>query len=180
MTSGFSAKPAIEEVSTSSQAKVLTSTPKHEFEGHNKAIWSFVFLHDNIHIVSSSEDGTMRKWNCDTGLVVGEPWKGEGGGIYVLALSPNGKTIACGREDGSIQRWTTDGQMIECVWTGNGKKVWSLSWSPSGKQIASGTEDGTILLERESHQAGATRQFAYGVRRLASSLSALSKTWGSL
>ncbi|KAG2030545.1 WD40-repeat-containing domain protein [Suillus americanus] len=90
----------------------------------------------------------MRKWNCDTGLVVGEPWKGEGGGIYAMALSPNGKTIACGREDGTIQRWTTNGEMVECVWTGNGKKVWSLSWSPNGKQIASGSEDGTILIRK--------------------------------
>ncbi|KAG1849913.1 WD40-repeat-containing domain protein [Suillus subalutaceus] len=146
MTSGSSTKPTLEEASTSAQAKV--STTKHEFEGHNKAIWSFVFLHDNVHIVSSSEDGTMRKWNCDTGLVVGEPWKGEGGGIYALALSPNGKTIACGREDGTVQRWTTNGEMIECVWTGNGKKVWSLSWSPNGKQIASGSEDGTILIRK--------------------------------
>ncbi|KAG2049065.1 hypothetical protein BDR06DRAFT_975527 [Suillus hirtellus] len=52
---------------------------KHEFEGHKEAIWGFVFLHDNIHIVSGSVDGTICKWNCDTGLVVGEPWKGEGG-----------------------------------------------------------------------------------------------------
>lgn len=92
----------------------------------------------------------MRKWNCDTGLVVGEPWKGEGGGIFVLALSPNGKVIACGREDGSIQRWTTDGKMIECVWAGHGERVWSLSWSPSGKQLANGSEDGTILIRKAS------------------------------
>lgn len=52
---------------------------KHEFEGHREAIWSFVFLNDNIHIMSGSVDGTIRKWNYDTGFVVGEPWKGEGG-----------------------------------------------------------------------------------------------------
>ncbi|KAG2359149.1 WD40-repeat-containing domain protein [Suillus spraguei] len=148
MTSGSSAKPTLKEALTSEQAK--GSTQKHEFVGHNKAVWSFVFLHDNIHIVSGSEDGTMRKWNCDTGLVVGEPWKGEGGGIFVLALSPNGKIIACGREDGSIQRWTTDGKMIECVWAGHGERVWSLSWSPSGKQLANGSEDGTILIRKAS------------------------------
>src|SRR6267154_3368983 len=85
--------------------------PKHEFEGHEEDIESFVFLHDNVHIVSGSLDGTMRKWSCDTGLVVGEPWKGDGGMIRALALSPDGKTIACGRA-GSVQRWNTDGEMI--------------------------------------------------------------------
>jgi WD40 repeat protein len=136
--------PTLEQVFTPAQSKRLT--PKHEFEGHEKDIWSFVFLHDNEHIVSGSEDGTMRKWNCDTGLVVGEPWKSEGGGIYALALSPNGKMIACGREDGSVQRWTTDGEKIEGDWTGHSETVWSLSWSPTGNKIASGSHDGTILI----------------------------------
>jgi WD40 repeat protein len=126
---------------------------KHEFEGHKKDIQSFVFLQDNVHIVSGSEDGTMRKWNCDTGLVVGEPWKCEGGDVYALALSPDGKMIACGRGDGSIQRWNTDGEMIEGVWPGHSEAVRALSWSPSGSRIASGSKDGTILIrEAESGQ----------------------------
>ncbi|KAG1780612.1 WD40-repeat-containing domain protein [Suillus placidus] len=144
MTSGSFAKPTVKEASTPAQSKI--PTPRHKFEGHEKEIWGFVFLHDNIHIVSGSVDGTMRKWNCDTGLAVGKPWKSEGGRIYTLALSPDGKMIACGREDGSVQRWTTDGEMIKDVWTGHDDRVRSLSWSPSGVHIASGSEDGTILI----------------------------------
>src|SRR6267154_4375543 len=120
--------------------------PKHEFEGHENGIWSVVFLHDNVHIVSGSWDGTMCKWNLDTGLVVGEPWEGEGGIIRALALSPDGRTIACGRDDGSVQRWNTNGEMIKGVWTGHRASVWSLSWSPSGGHLASGSEDETILI----------------------------------
>jgi WD40 repeat protein len=123
-------------------------TPKNRFEGHQDNINSFVFLHDNVHIVSSSPDGTMRKWDCDTGLLVGEPWKGEGRSIWALALSPDGRTIACGREDGSVQRWNTDGEMITCVWTGHSKPVRSLSWSPRGGHLASGCQDGTILIRK--------------------------------
>jgi WD40 repeat protein len=128
----------------------LSSRPtlKHEFNGHQGAIWSFVFLHDNVHVVSGSRDDTMCKWDCDTGLLVGEPWKGEGGCILALALSPNGRTIACGREDGSVQRWKTDGEMIEHVWTGHSRNVRSLSWSPRGSHIASGSDDGTILIRK--------------------------------
>jgi WD40 repeat protein len=123
-----------------------TPTPKHRFEGHGRAIWSFIFLHDNVHIVSGSRDGMMRKWDCDTGLLVGEPWKGGGRGIRALALSPDGRTIACGREDGSVQRWNTDGEMIEGVWTGHSGTVRTLSWSPRGSHLASGSEDETILI----------------------------------
>ncbi|KAG2121086.1 WD40-repeat-containing domain protein [Suillus clintonianus] len=121
---------------------------KCRFEGHEDTIPSFVFLHDNVHIVSGSWDGTMRKWNCDTGLLVGEPWEGQGKSIYALALSPDGKVIACGRVDGSVQQWNTDGEMIAGVWAGDGKAVRSLSWSPSGDYIASGSDDGNILIRK--------------------------------
>jgi len=120
-------------------------TMKHTLEGHQGNIWSFVFLHDNIHIVSGSEDGTMRKWDCKTGLLVGEPWKGKSW-VLALALSPDGKTIACGRRDGSVERWDTNGQMKEDIWTGHSDCVPSLSWSPSGGHLASGSDDGTILV----------------------------------
>jgi WD40 repeat protein len=140
------AVPTNEETQPPSQPK--KPTPKHRFKGHDNQILDFVFLHDNIHIVSGSLDGKMRKWNCDTGLLVGEPWSGKGGIIHALALSPDGKTIACGREDGSVQRWDTDGKMIEGVWTGHKELVRSLSWSPDGDHIASGSDDGTILIRK--------------------------------
>lgn len=89
----------------------------------------------------------MRKWNYDTGHLIGKPWGGEGGSIYALALSPDGKTIACGRADGSVQHWNTDGKMmLEGAWRGHSDWVRSLSWSPSGDHIASGSDDGTILI----------------------------------
>jgi len=123
-------------------------SPKHKFEGHKNDILSFVFLHDNKHIVSGSRDGTMRKWNCETGHLVGEPWEGEGGEIWALSLSPNGNIIACGRRDGRVQLWNTDGKMIKGVSMGHSDMVWSLSWSPSGGHIASGSDDGTILIRK--------------------------------
>ncbi|KAG1818671.1 WD40-repeat-containing domain protein [Suillus subaureus] len=172
MAARFFARRTRKEASTPAQLE--EPVLKHEFEGHNDAIWGFVFLHDNIHIVSGSLDGTMRKWNCDTGLVVGEPWKSEGGGIYALALSPDGKIIACGREDGSVQLWNTDREKIEGVWTGHSRAVRSLSWSPSGNQLASGSEDGTILIQNvESGKVElgpietVTKQDSEGVQSLA-------------
>jgi WD40 repeat protein len=183
---------------------------KHEFEGHEKEIWNFVFLHDNlnIHIVSGSADGTMRKWNCNTGRAVGKPWKGKGGSIYALALSPDGKMIASGSEDGSIQRWNTDGEMMEGVWTSHSDWVQSLSWSPSGIILPAGLKMGQSsskkqkvdksqwarsrrsrrecmlshihLQKKESHPADTTLQFVSGTRRPASLLFRQSDTWGKL
>ncbi|KAG2034103.1 WD40-repeat-containing domain protein [Suillus americanus] len=154
--------------------------PKHQFEGHKQDVVDLIFLHDNVHIVSGSWDGMMRKWNCDTGLLVGKPWTGDGGMIHALALSPDGKTIACGRGNGMVQRWSTEGEMTEDArWTRTGNhyisRVKSLSWSPSGDYIASGHIDAIILIQKaesrgkvatESHLAGGTRQFAFGTGKL--------------
>src|SRR5882757_7952531 len=148
VTTQFPAHLTPEDSTSQMQSKIPTA--KHKFEGHEREIYSFVFLHDNVHVVSGSLDGTMRKWNCDTGRLVGEPWKGEGRLILALALSPDGKTIACGRGNGSVQRWDTDGKM-KSTWTGHSNSVESLSWSPSGDHIASGSYNGTILIrEAES------------------------------
>jgi len=117
MSSESPTKPGLDEASTPAQPE--RPPPKHIFEGHEGQIWSFIFLHDNVHIVSGSWDDTMRKWDCETGLLVGEPWQGNGELILALALSSDGKTIACGRSDGSLQRWNTDGEMSERVWMGH-------------------------------------------------------------
>jgi len=146
MSSESPTKPELDEASTPAQPE--KPPPKHIFEGHKDWISSFVFSHDNVHIVSGSWDGTMRKWDCETGLLVGEAWEGEGGRIWALALSPDGKTIACGRGDGSVQRWNTDGEMNEDIWMGHSDYVRSVSWSPNGGHIASGSDDGTILIRK--------------------------------
>ncbi|KAJ8580874.1 WD40 repeat-like protein [Rhizopogon salebrosus TDB-379] len=131
----------------SDPAQPKRPTAKHQFEiDHDLNFQSFIFLHDNIHIVSGTRSGTIYKWNCDTGLLVGEPWVSEGAGECVLVLSPDGKTIACGRNDGSIQRWNTDGEMIEGIWAAQSGAVLSLSWSPSGGNIAYLPRDGKILI----------------------------------
>jgi WD40 repeat protein len=80
--------------------------PKYKFEGHEDHIRSIVFLHHNIQIVSSSYDGTMRKWRCDTGRLVGELWQGDSGSINPLVLSPDGKTIACGNDHEAFSNGT--------------------------------------------------------------------------
>jgi len=146
MSSESPTKPGLDEVSTPAQPE--RPPPKHIFRGHERLISGFVFLHGNVHIVSSSDDGTMRKWDCETGLLVGEPWEWEGGGIWALALSPDGKMLACGRHDGSLQWWNTDGKMIKGIWTDYSDDVWSVSWSPSGGHIASGSKDGIILIQK--------------------------------
>jgi len=173
MSSESLTKPELDEAAASVQPE--RPPPKHIFEGHKYRITSFVFLHDNVHIVSGSLDGTMRKWDCETGLLVGEPWGGKGGAsgsILALALSPDGKTIACGRNHGIVQRWNMDGEMSEGVWIGHSDNcnVGSVSWAPNGGHIASGSDDGIILIckaETGEVEVGPIETGQHDVRSLA-------------
>ena len=127
------------------------TSPKHEFMGHQD--WSFIFLHDNIHLVSGSSDSTMRKWDCETGLLVGEPWR-VGNAVHGLALSPDGKTIACGRGDGTVQRWDTNGQQMEGIWTVIATECCRSRGLPADSHLASGSLDGTLFIRKgESGEA---------------------------
>lgn len=72
----------VEEDSPPVQSKQPGS--KYEFEGHENIVWDFVFLHDNIHVVSGSADGTMRK---STWLVCTDS------GSCVLELSTAGSEL---------------------------------------------------------------------------------------
>jgi hypothetical protein len=59
VTSQFTTKPTVEEAALPTQSN--RPTVRHTFQIHEGGIRSFVFLHDNVHIVSGSRDGTMRK-----------------------------------------------------------------------------------------------------------------------
>ena len=67
--------------------------------------------------------------------------------IDALAFSPNGKSIACGTEDGLIQVWRlTPNPQIQTTFSGHQGSVNVLMFSPDGKTLASGSGDGTMLL----------------------------------
>ncbi|KAG1816880.1 quinon protein alcohol dehydrogenase-like superfamily [Suillus subaureus] len=96
-------------------------------------------------ILTSSQDGSIRVWDLESGTQVGGSWKDEGSGVIrTISLSPDGTTVASGSADGAVRLWDIHTGKVVNKWTGHTKLVWSVCWSPDGGRVASGSLDHTL------------------------------------
>ena len=75
------------------------------FQGHTHYVNSVVFSPDGRHIVSGSDDHTIRVWNIQTGDQLGSPFQGHTGCVNSVTFSPDGRHIVSGSDDQTIQVW---------------------------------------------------------------------------
>ncbi len=64
----------------------------------------------------------------------------------IVVFSPDGKTLAVLRQNGSIRLWDIETQKIQHTFTGHNSDVNSIAFSPDSRTLASCSLDGTILL----------------------------------
>lgn len=90
------------------------ATPGSQGTMHTAVITTIAADPDNRYLVTGSEDKTVRVWDLPTGrlLRVITPPAGQGdeGKIFALAISPDGKTIACGGYTGSRKNTEQEGK----------------------------------------------------------------------
>ncbi|HLZ57132.1 MAG TPA: serine/threonine-protein kinase [Ktedonosporobacter sp.] len=82
------------------------------------------------------------------------PFVGEGTPLYIyqghsntvntVAWSPNGKRIASGSSDNTVQVWNAIDGSSPYTYRGHSNTANAVAWSPDGKQITSGSSDNTV------------------------------------
>ncbi len=117
---------------------------------HTGTVWGLSFSPvDDQVLVSSSESGTVRVWQLKNsqditnatltarslGIAAGEI------GLFRLAVSPDGKTIATGGFDGLVKLWQTDESNYVIR---HQASIRALTLLNDGRTLAASSEDGAI------------------------------------
>ena len=99
-------------------------------------------------LVTSSYLGDAQLWTLGDLNDVSrlQPIPLQHGAVFSVGLSPDGKAIVTGGQDGSIKIWSSDGRQKSKTIKSHAAAVNSISVSPNGQFFAAGSEDKTVKL----------------------------------
>jgi WD40 repeat protein len=113
-------------------------------EGHKGWIDALEFTSDSKGLFSSSTDNTVIYWDliAETHNV----FITTESRISCLAVSPQGRFIVVGTDDGKVIRWNIDNKDKTILFQSDGNKIYSIAFSTSGSKIAFGDKNGNLRL----------------------------------
>lgn len=160
--------------------RTLPGDPKDPVR-HTAAVTAVAYspTGDLVASAGGKPDPSVRLWDVATGrqrylLGPGDPKNaalpGHTDRVNAVAFSPNGKILASGGDDQTIQLWdVTRGRPLRKPITDNSDKVEALTFSPDGRTLASATADGMLQLwdartwRPLGHAVDSSLQGLYGV-----------------
>lgn len=118
-----------------------TSGATRKLEGHTAPVTSCVFVPGAKHLLSSSDDATVRLWDTDSGQELhryeGFPGAGD------VAISPDGRWVI-GSCKGDMYLWNIDRPESRDIWTHPPRA--NCAWAFHGNMLAATVHEGMIRI----------------------------------
>ena len=134
-----------------------TGSVTHELVGHTDYVVSIAVSPDGRSALSSSFDGSIRRWDLTTGQERSR-FIGHESRVTSVAFSPDGHSALSGSFDGSVAVWdvASGAQLRRFVVDA---PVNSIAFSPDGQYVLSGADDGKVQVWRLALDLHALRQW---------------------
>lgn len=122
-----------------------SATDSKLLHGHTGPVYCSSFSPDKTHLISSSEDGTVRLWSLHTwtNLVA---YKGHMYPVWSVKFGPQGHYFASAGFDRTARLWSTDHHQPLRIFAGHHADVDSVEFHPNSNYLATGSTDRTVRL----------------------------------
>jgi len=115
--------------------------PQLVLRGHQDAVWDIQYSPDGSTLVTSSEDGSWRLWNAESGdeitAVFGTPPHGV---VKKARFSSDGQNLITAHLDGRAKHWTPGRASSVSLEA----SCWAVAYSPTGESVATADLDGLV------------------------------------
>ncbi|MFL5348399.1 MAG: protein kinase domain-containing protein [Hyalangium sp.] len=138
LSPGFSQWSAVRTIAADARARGFAIV----LRGHTQSVDDAAFAHDGKHLITCSDDYTVRVWDLEHGGA--RVFSGHTDEVWRLALSPDGKLFASASKDRTVRLWNLDTGESRAL-TGHPGPVDSVAFTPDGRQLVS-TNRGDDLL----------------------------------
>jgi WD40 repeat protein len=116
------------------------------FVGHSEGVQACGYSPDGTHIVSASDDKTLKVWDAQTGQQLAT-LTGHSEGVKACGYSPDGTRIVSASWDNTLKVWDAQtGQLIATLSGSYSDGMIACEYSPDGRHIVSASGDNTLKI----------------------------------
>src|SRR5262249_34470210 len=122
-----------------------TGEPRACLEGHTAAVVTLALAPDARSLVSADDAGVVTWWDLTTNKEE-RRWKKEAGKVAWLAFAPDGRTVAVGSSDRTVQLWQgAADEAPVALPLGHEESLRFVAFSPDGGALVSVSGEGRVV-----------------------------------